>query len=85
MSSDRSRQLGIAVMVAAVLQVLLFLLGASRRSYTALALPVFLGVAAVSGLTAWIGYTMATAHWDDDYEDDELPTAAPEPAEAVTP
>ena len=72
MTAERSRQLGVLVMVASGLQLLLFLLGAARRSYTAVAIPVFAGLAVVSGLGFWIGYTMATAQWDD-YEDEELP------------
>lgn len=65
MTEQRSRRLGKALMALAVFQVLAFLHGAVRRSYAAVALPVALGVAAVSGLAFWIGYTMAAREWDD--------------------
>jgi hypothetical protein len=82
---DRSRQIGQALMVLSGLQVLLFLIGASRRSYAALAIPVFAGLAVVSALAFWVGYTMATTDWGEpaDYgvEEDEVPEAegAPPP------
>lgn len=62
--ADRSRQLGLLLMAGAILQLLLFLGAASRRSYTALALPVGAGVAVLSALGFWIGYTMAYAELD---------------------
>ena len=68
MSAERSRPLGQALMGASVLSLLLFLVGITRRSYAALALPVLAGLAAVSGLAFWIGYTMATTQWEDDAE-----------------
>ena len=83
MTPERSRQLGFALIVVSALQLLLFLFGAVRRSYTALAIPVFAGVAVVSGLGFWIGYTMATAEWDDYVE--EVTPAPPSPSEAPTP
>ncbi len=55
-------------MALSVLQLLFFLVGAVRRSYLVLALPVALGVAVVSGLAYWVGYTLAHARWDDDIE-----------------
>ncbi len=64
MTPDRSRQLGKALMALSVVQVLLFLVAATRRSYAALAIPVFLGVAIVSGLGFWVGWTMSAAEWD---------------------
>ena len=67
-AAERSRRLGLLMMAGAVLQLLVFLGAASRRSYTALALPVGAGVAALSVLAFWVGYTMAHAEWDD--EDD---------------
>jgi hypothetical protein len=63
---DRSRQLGKALMALSVVQVLLFLVAVTRRSYLALAVPVFLGVAIISGLGFWVGWTMAAAPWDED-------------------
>ena len=66
MTPERSRQLGRALMALSVIQVLLFLVAAMRRSYAALAIPVFLGVAVVSGLGFWVGWTMAAAQWDEE-------------------
>lgn len=64
MTPDRSRQLGKALMALSVVQVLLFLVAAMRRSYAALAIPVFVGVGIVSGLGFWVGWTMSAAEWD---------------------
>jgi len=66
MTPDRSRQLGRALMALSVVQTLLFLVAVLRRSYAALAVPVFLGVAIVSGLGFWVGWTMASAQWDEE-------------------
>jgi hypothetical protein len=66
MTPERSRQLGQALMAVSVVQLLVFLLAAMRKSYAALAVPVFFGVALVSGLAFWVGWTMAVAQWDED-------------------
>lgn len=67
MDPERTRQVGQGLMAVSVLQVLLFLLGATRRSYAALAIPVFIGVAAMSGIAFWVGWTMsAVKTWDDE-------------------
>ena len=63
---ERSRTIGLLLMAGAALQLLVFFAAASRRSYAALALPVGAGLAAISALAFWIGYTMAYAEWDDD-------------------
>jgi hypothetical protein len=60
-------------MAVSVVQLLVFILGAMRKSYAALALPVFFGLAVVSGLAFWVGWTMAAAQWE---EDDELEAAS---------
>jgi len=57
---DRSQMTGILIMAGAVLEMLLFLYGAARRSYMAVALPVMAAVAAVSALTFWVGWTLLT-------------------------
>ena len=57
---DRSQMTGTLIMVGAVLEMLLFLYGAARRSYLALALPVMAAVAAVSALAFWVGWTLMT-------------------------
>ena len=44
--------------------VLFFGMGILRKSYLAIALPVFAATAAFSGLLFWIGYTMANMEPD---------------------
>jgi hypothetical protein len=73
MTPEQSRQLGRGLMAVSVVQLLVFILGAMRKSYAALALPVFFGLAVVSGLAFWVGWTMAAAQWE---EDDELEAAS---------
>ena len=58
---DRSQTTGVIIMAAAVLEMLLFLYGAARRSYMAVALPVMAAVAAVSALAFWVGWTLLTS------------------------
>jgi hypothetical protein len=77
MTPERSRQLGQGLMAFSIVQLLLFVLGAARRSYAALAVPVLLGVALVSALAFWVGYTMAVAKWDDDELEDEPAGSVP--------
>ncbi len=72
MTPDRSRQLGQGLMALSVVQLLLFVVGAARRSYATLAIPVFIGIGVVSALAFWVGYTMAVAKWDDDAAEPEL-------------
>jgi hypothetical protein len=57
---DRSQTTGILIMAGAVLEMLLFLYGAARRSYMAVALPVMAAVAAASALAFWVGWTLLT-------------------------
>ena len=57
---NRAQATGLALMVGAALELLLFLYGVVRRSYIALALPVTTAMLAVTALTLWLGYTMAT-------------------------
>lgn len=57
---ERSQQMGALIMAAAVLQMLLFLWAAARRSYMAVALPIMAALAAISALAFWIGWTMFT-------------------------
>ncbi len=66
MSPERSRQLGQALMALSVVQLVLFLAGATRRSYLVLAVPVAIGLAVVSALAFWVGYTLAHTRWDED-------------------
>ena len=57
LTHEQSQQLGKAVMALSVVQILLFLVGVSKRSYAALAIPVFFAVAAISALGFWVGWT----------------------------
>jgi hypothetical protein len=71
---ERSRSIGTMLMAVSALQMLVFTLGILRRSYLAVALPVFAALGAVSGLLFWIGYTMMNMEPDVgelDREDEE--------------
>ncbi len=72
---ERSQQTGALIMAAAVLQMLLFLWAAARRSYMAVALPVMAALAAVSALAFWIGWTMLTTEGEleEEMEEDVIP------------
>ena len=61
---DRTRLTGAVLMAVCVLQALLFLAGAARRSYAALALPVGLVVAVGSVLGFWVGWTLLSMEDD---------------------
>ena len=71
---DRAQTTGKLLIAGAVLQMLLFLYGASRRSYLALALPVTAAMTAVTILTLWLGWTMLSMQ----PEEDETPPVAPQ-------
>ena len=53
--ADRARLLGALLAAVAALQLPIFLIGVSRRSYLALALPVGSGLGLVSALAFWVG------------------------------
>jgi len=55
---ERSQLTGVLIMAGAVLQMMLFVWAAARRSYMAVALPVMGALAAISALAFWIGWTM---------------------------
>jgi len=83
-NAARSRMLGRLLMVVAVLQMLAFVVGLARRSYLVVALPVGGGLAALSALAFWVGYTMAYAQWDDDEDAAAaVPVEHPEPLEPL--
>ena len=65
MTQDQTRELGRAVMALSVVQLVFFLIGATRRSYLVVAVPVGIALAAASGLAFWVGYAMAHTNWDD--------------------
>ena len=67
MDPERTRQIGQGLMALSVVQVLLFLLGAMRKSYAAVAIPMLILVAAMSGVAFWVGWTMSAVRtWDED-------------------
>ena len=57
-------------MGAVVLELLLFLRGLSRQSYTAVAIPAALLVVVISALAFWTGWTLLTVR--DELEDLEF-------------
>ena len=61
---ERSQSIGMILMAVSGLSLLVFGFGIMRRSYLAIALPVFGATAAISGLLFWIGYTMANMEPD---------------------
>ena len=77
---ERSQTIGTLLMAASGLQMLVFTLGMLRRSYLAVALPVFAAMGAISGLLFWIGYTMVNMEPDlaelDMEEEEEFPVSA---------
>ena len=70
---DRAQTTGKLLIAGAALQMLLFLYGATRRSYLALALPVTAAMTAVTILTLWLGWTMLSMQ----PEEDEAPSVQP--------
>lgn len=63
---ERAQTTGKLLIAGAALQMLLFLYGASRRSYLALALPVTAAMTAVTILTLWLGWTMLSMQPEED-------------------
>lgn len=61
---DRSQMTGGLIMVGAVVQVFLFIVGLFRKSYLALAIPVTAAMAALGALAFWVGWTMVTTPAD---------------------
>lgn len=59
-----SRRMGVLIIAGAVIELIAFLYGLSRRSYLALAAPVALAVAGLSALAIWVGWTMLTVEAD---------------------
>ncbi len=54
----KSKQMGMFLMIAASIEALFMLVGAMRRSYLAIALPVMAAVGLISALAFWVGWTM---------------------------
>ncbi len=61
---ERSQMMGAAIMAVAAVQMLAFVFGVLRRSYLAIALPISAGLAVVSALAFWVGWTMMTTEPD---------------------
>ena len=61
-ADERSRILGGALTLGALVGALVFLYGVLSGSYWALAIPVTVVTLFVLGLLAWIGWTIATVH-----------------------
>jgi hypothetical protein len=74
---SRAQKTGLLLIAGASLEMLLFLYGAMRRSYLALALPVTAAMAALTALTFWVGWTMMTM--EEEAEDDAIVEAAAQP------
>ena len=71
---NRGQNTGLFLMIGAALELLLFLYGAARRSYLALALPVTAAMLALTALTFWLGWTMLTM--EDEPEEEQPPPVA---------
>jgi hypothetical protein len=63
---DRAQTTGKLLIAGAALQMLVFLIGITRRSYVALALPVTAAMTAVTILTLWLGWTMLSMQPEED-------------------
>ena len=72
---EGSQRLGAIIMLASVLEMVVFLWAVSRRSYLAVALPVTFVLGTINALAFWIGWTMFTA---TEEEEEELETALAE-------
>ena len=59
-----SRKMGGLIIAGAVLELLAFLYGLSRRSYLAVAVPVAVAMAGLAALAVWVGWTMLTVEAD---------------------
>jgi hypothetical protein len=74
---SRAQTTGLFLMFVAVFELLLFLIGALRRSYLALALPVSAAMLTATALAFWLGWTMFTM--EEELEDLPASTPAPNP------
>jgi hypothetical protein len=74
---SRAQKTGLLLIAGAALEMLLFLYGATRRSYLALALPVTAAMTALTALTFWVGWTMLTM--EEEAEDEAIIQATAQP------
>lgn len=65
---EGSQRLGAVIMLASILEMVVFLWAVSRRSYLAVALPLTLILGALNALAFWIGWTMFTATEEEEGE-----------------
>ena len=72
---EGTQRLGAIIMLASVLEMVVFLWAVSRRSYLAVALPVTFVLGTINALAFWIGWTMFTA---TEEEEEELESALEE-------
>ena len=77
------QRLGAIIMLASVLEMVVFLWAVSRRSYLAVALPVTFVLGTLNALAFWIGWTMFTATEEEEEEVEaaleEIPSVPPQP------
>jgi hypothetical protein len=78
--NDASRTQGWAICIGAGVLGLLFLIGILNGSYFALAVPVAILTFFVLGLTAWVGFTIATIQVEPDPAPDTSDDATPKGA-----
>jgi hypothetical protein len=56
--SDRAHLTGVLLMAGAVIQMLLFIWGATRKSYLAVVLPMAAAMTTLTAIALWVGWTM---------------------------
>ncbi len=80
---EGSQRLGAIIMLASVLEMVVFLWAVSRRSYLAVALPITMILGALNALAFWIGWTMFTATEEEEEELEaaleDVPGGPPQP------
>ncbi len=80
---ESSQRLGAIIMLASVLEMVVFLWAVSRRSYLAVALPVTFVLGTINALAFWIGWTRFTATEEEEEELEaaleEVPSVPPQP------
>jgi hypothetical protein len=78
--NDASRTQGWAITIGAGVLALLFVIGIFSGSYLALAVPVAVLTLFVLGLTAWVGFTIATIQIEAEPVPEAVSEAIKEPA-----
>lgn len=80
---EGSQRMGAMIMLASVLEMVVFLWAVSRRSYLAVALPITMILGALNALAFWIGWTMFTATEEEEEELEaalqDIPSEPPQP------